>query len=342
MNRLFEIDIKDYKETDKVFRRPSARAIIVRGDKLALVYSRKEKYYKFPGGGIHDDEDKKQALAREVREEAGMVVIPESIKEFGSVLRRQKSDKDENTIFEQENYYYFCDVEDELVDQDLDAYEDEAGFELRIVDIDTAIEANDIYTSDVYFNEVMIKRELRVLRMLKTVIEAGHEVWDLYDRDGNRTGETFVRGFGQFKNIPDGRYHLVVDLLVLHEDGTYLLMKRSECKDVYPGYWEASAGGSALSGEDPLEAAGRELLEETGLTADSLELVNILFKDTSHAMFYSYLARVSGDKDRIILQEGETTDHKWLDKQQFLAHVDSEDAMKSHNQRFEKYISTLR
>jgi hypothetical protein len=59
-------------------------------------------------------------------------------------------------------------------------------------------------------------------------------------------------------------------------------------------------------------------------------------------MFYSYLARVSGDKDRIILQEGETTDHKWLDKQQFLAHVDSEDAMKSHNQRFEKYISTLR
>ena len=123
MNRLFEIDIKDYRETDKVFRRHSARAMIVRGDKIALVYSRKEKYYKFPGGGIHDDEDKKQALAREVREEAGMIVIPESIKEFGSVLRRQKSDKDENTIFEQENYYYFCDVRDELVDQDLDAYE---------------------------------------------------------------------------------------------------------------------------------------------------------------------------------------------------------------------------
>ena len=46
MKRLFEIDLKDYKETDAVFRRPSARAIIIKNDKLALVYSKKEKYYK--------------------------------------------------------------------------------------------------------------------------------------------------------------------------------------------------------------------------------------------------------------------------------------------------------
>ena len=96
-----------------------------------------------------------------------MVVIPESIREFGSVLRRQKSDKAENTIFEQENYYYFCDVQDELVDQELDAYEQDAEFVLRIVDIDTAIRANDIYTSSDFVDEVMIKRELRVLRLLK-------------------------------------------------------------------------------------------------------------------------------------------------------------------------------
>ena len=167
MKRLFEIDINDYKDTDSIFRRPSARAIILQGDKIALVYSKKENYFKFPGGGIHDDEDKKEALIREVREESGMVVIPDSIREFGRVLRRQKSDKSENTIFEQENYYYYCDVQDELVDQDLDDYEEDAGFVLRVVDIDTAIAANDIYTSESYFNEVMIKRELRVLKLIK-------------------------------------------------------------------------------------------------------------------------------------------------------------------------------
>ena len=45
MKRLFEIDLKDYKESGNVFRRPSARAIIRKGDKIALVYSKKEKYY---------------------------------------------------------------------------------------------------------------------------------------------------------------------------------------------------------------------------------------------------------------------------------------------------------
>ena len=170
MKRLFEIDLKDYKETDQVFRRPSARAVIIRGDKIALVYSKREKYYKFPGGGIHDDEDKEKALIREVREEVGMIVIPDSIREFGSVLRRQKSDKNENTIFEQENYYYFCDVQDDLVDQELDAYESEAGFVLRVVDIDTAIRTNEMYKSKTLFNEVMIKRELRILRMLKKLV----------------------------------------------------------------------------------------------------------------------------------------------------------------------------
>ena len=160
MERLFEIDLKDYNETDDVYRRPSARAIIIQGDKIALVYSKKEKYYKFPGGGIHGDENKKDALIREVREEVGMIVIPESIREFGSVLRRQKNDRMENSIFEQENYYYFCEVKETLVDQELDDYENEAEFVLKVVDIDTAIAANDIYKSDVYFNEIMINNKL--------------------------------------------------------------------------------------------------------------------------------------------------------------------------------------
>ena len=126
MKKLFEIDLHDYEEKDKVFCRPSARGIIFNNGKIALVYSKKEKYYKFPGGGIHNDEDKRQALCREVREEVGLVVIPESIQEFGSVLRRQASNYTPGTIFEQENFYYFCDAEEKVVNQNLDDYEKEA------------------------------------------------------------------------------------------------------------------------------------------------------------------------------------------------------------------------
>lgn len=59
MKRLFEIDLHDYEDGDSIFRRSSVRGIIlVDSDRIALVYSQKEKYYKFPGGGINKDEDK--------------------------------------------------------------------------------------------------------------------------------------------------------------------------------------------------------------------------------------------------------------------------------------------
>ena len=52
MRLLFEIDTKDYSPTGKAYIRPSARAIIVRDGKIAMVHSRVYDYYKFPGGGI--------------------------------------------------------------------------------------------------------------------------------------------------------------------------------------------------------------------------------------------------------------------------------------------------
>ena len=168
MEHLFEIDLHDYKLGDNVFSRPSARGVIFDAyGRIALVYSQKEEYYKFPGGGILPDEDKKAALMREVREETGLIVIPKSVREFGSVLRRQKSNKTPNTIFEQENFYYFCDVENTLAEQNLDEYEAEAGFILRFVHLDEAIATNLKYKTEDFFNEIMIKRETKLLQMLK-------------------------------------------------------------------------------------------------------------------------------------------------------------------------------
>lgn len=173
MKQLFTIDLKNYGADWKRSRRDSARAIIhVGDDKLALVYATKLGYYKFPGGGIHDGEDKLVALAREVQEEVGLVLVAESVREFGVATRYQKSALAENTIFVQDNFYYECDVErDEqgnlkIISQKLDAYEDEAGFELRLVSIKEAALANRLYRDTNDFNIAMIARDTRVLEML--------------------------------------------------------------------------------------------------------------------------------------------------------------------------------
>lgn len=167
MKELFSIDLKDYDPNDSVFRRPSARAVIIKDNIIAMVYSVKERYYKFPGGGIKDGEDISVALAREVKEEVGLVVKPESISEFGRVMRRQKSNYTDNTIFEQENYYFWCECEENVVDQNLDDYEKEAELILKYVDIDEAIKVNSEHKSDDFFDEIMIQREKKVLELVK-------------------------------------------------------------------------------------------------------------------------------------------------------------------------------
>ena len=168
MKQLFEIDLKDYDESANKFYRPSARGIILKDNKIALVYSMKNHYYKFPGGGIKNNEDKIDALIREVKEEVGLSVIASSIEEFGSVLRTQKGD---NCIFIQENFYYLCNCKDTIEKQNLDDYEKEAEFVLRYVTLDEAIKVNHEFNSDNLFDLVMIKREERVLRILKEYLK---------------------------------------------------------------------------------------------------------------------------------------------------------------------------
>ena len=54
-------------------------------------------------------------------------------------MRNNRSDREPNTVFEQENFYYWCDVYEQTVSQDLDDYEREAEIVLRTVDIDEAM-----------------------------------------------------------------------------------------------------------------------------------------------------------------------------------------------------------
>ena len=166
MDLLFEIDAGDYAGLSDVFERPSSRGIISVDGKLALVYSTTRGYYKFPGGGIEKGESPVDALVREVREESGLQVIRESVREYGLVRKKQRGNGD--FIFLQENYYFTCDVLGSAVPQELDIHETEAGFTTRFVGIDEAIAANEAFISE-HPDVLMIRRELGILRMLKDV-----------------------------------------------------------------------------------------------------------------------------------------------------------------------------
>lgn len=170
MRELFKMDMQDYDPNGRVISRPSVRAIISRDDKVLLVYSKKYNYYKFPGGGIEANERCEDALVREVLEETGYRIIPDSIEEYGKVLRRQKDSYDESAIFEQENYYYFCEIEDTQTETHLDAYEEEEGFTPVWVEAIVASRHNSYEYHAEGVDRIMIKRDAKVMDMADLMI----------------------------------------------------------------------------------------------------------------------------------------------------------------------------
>ena len=159
------------------------------------------------------------------------------------------------------------------------------------------------------------------------------ELWDAYDAEFHRVeGVTLVRG----KAIPDGLIHLVCDVLVKHTDGSYLLMKR-DARKRFGGMWEATAGGSALQGETPLECAFRELREETGIICKTLTEVGQVISPDTHSIYVEFLCITDWEKDNIVLQEGETSDYQWVSREK-LTHMPRNELV---TKRFQTFLQEL-
>ncbi len=161
------------------------------------------------------------------------------------------------------------------------------------------------------------------------------EIWDGYLKDGTLANVDLVRG----EPIPEGLYHMVCEILVQHRDGDYLLMQRDFRKPNFGDCFEATAGGSALKGEDKMACAKRELFEETGLAAASLtEIGKYLSRDT---IYFQFLCVTDCAKSSVTLQEGETVAFKWLPEQEFIAFVNSDGMIPVQKVRYGEYFRKL-
>ena len=147
----------------------------------------------------------------------------------------------------------------------------------------------------------MTDEELKQLAESIHASEPG-ELWDVYDAAGRPTGGTRRRG----EALEEGEYHLCVHVWIRDEQGRYLLTKRAP-GEYMAGRWEAP-GGSALTGEDSLAAALREVKEETGLSLDPGK-GEVLFRfsgDHFHCDVWRFTQAVELSEVRLL--PGETVD----------------------------------
>lgn len=143
------------------------------------------------------------------------------------------------------------------------------------------------------------------------------ERWDVLDADRNPTGRTHRRG----DPLPEGDYHLVVQVWVRNARGEFLLTKRAPTKG-FPNLWEPT-GGSAQAGDDSLAAALRELQEETGLTVtpEQGRLVRTMRRRSDFLDVWLFDADFP--LDAVTLQPGETTDAQYADASRIRAMRDA-------------------
>ena len=161
------------------------------------------------------------------------------------------------------------------------------------------------------------------------------EIWDAYYADTTLAGRDLVRG----EPIPEGLHHLVSEILVRHTDGDYLLMQRDPRKPNYGGYFEATAGGSALKGEDAYCCARRELREETGIVRGTLTNIG---RFVSHDTIYeNFLCVTDCGKNSVTLQEGETVSYKWISEAEFIDFVNSNSMIDVQFRRYEPYLKQM-
>ncbi len=133
------------------------------------------------------------------------------------------------------------------------------------------------------------------------------ERWDILNAKGELTGETVIRHKDALK---EGQFHLVVHIWLINNKKT-LIQQRSYNVEILPGMW-AATGGSAISGEDHLTAAKRELFEEIGVSAEDSEFKLIKKYRGRNDFVYVYAVHKNIGVSEITMQDTEVQAVKWV------------------------------
>jgi 8-oxo-dGTP pyrophosphatase MutT (NUDIX family) len=150
----------------KIILRNAVRAIILKERNILMVFLGKTNEYKFPGGGVEENETIEEAIKREVLEEVGYNVISIG-KKIGIITEYGIALEDKNNIFKMISEYYTVNIDYNQINQKLDNYEKELLFKPCWTEIEKAYKANKLIIDNKCDSTSWIKRETRVLEILK-------------------------------------------------------------------------------------------------------------------------------------------------------------------------------
>lgn len=128
-------------------------------------------------------------------------------------------------------------------------------------------------------------------------------MFDLLTDTGEPAGKTKCRS----EIHRDGDWHASVHIWIARRrlDGIeFLLQKRDDAKDSYPGCFDAASTGHIDAGEDPITAAIRELSEEIGVKARPSGLVLLCRRRVSENNIFHGKSFINNEITWVFLYKG--------------------------------------
>lgn len=160
MKKILVMDEKNYTDEMPIFEKNAVRAIIQKGNLIAMQRGN-NGVYKIPGGAVECAESHQDALIREVVEETGLIVIPETISEIGEIEEIREDCFCAGQKYISHSYFYSCRVKDETMQTNMTENEIEKGYQLQWVT------AKEIYDNNAHLvKEPWMKRDINFIKMI--------------------------------------------------------------------------------------------------------------------------------------------------------------------------------
>ncbi len=149
------------------FTRKATRAIVLNGENILLLYTKRYHDYSLPGGGIDEGEDNVTGLIRELREETGAQNVT-NVQAFGCYEEYRNWYKEDYDVMHMLSYCYTCDIDQELLAPEFEAHELQNGMQPLWMNIHQAIKHNEDVIKNSEKKGLSIERETYLLKRIVT------------------------------------------------------------------------------------------------------------------------------------------------------------------------------
>ena len=147
------------------FIRKATRAIVLNGDDILLLYTKRYHDYSLPGGGIDEGESNIDGLVRELKEETGAHNV-KNIQAFGLYEEFRPWHEAGFDIVHMESYCFVCTIDAELGETRFEDYEIKNGMKPVWMNIHEAIAHNEETIANSDKKGMSIERETFLLKLI--------------------------------------------------------------------------------------------------------------------------------------------------------------------------------